>query len=115
MALVELALPGTVFLYKGQELGTARRRAADEALRDPQWLRTAPERSRDRYRVPIPWENGPPFGFTPRPPWLPIPADWDGATVERQLADPASTLSFFRQALRLHRERPEFAGATIDG
>jgi alpha-glucosidase len=38
--------------------------------------------------------------------WLPEPADWSSLTVEKQLADPDSTLSLHREALRIRHEHP---------
>ena len=35
-------------------------------------------------------------------------------TVEKQLDEPDSTLSFFRRAIELRRSRPEFGGATVE-
>jgi alpha-glucosidase len=58
----------------------------------------------------MPWSGDvPPFGFSPGQgqPWLPMPAEWTDLTVEAQSSDPASTLSFFRRALRLRREVTE--------
>lgn len=43
-----------------------------------------------------------------------MPADWSALTVERQNADPDSTLWFFRRALELRRRRSEFDGNEID-
>ena len=65
-ALFLLALPGTAFLYEGQELGLEEVELPDELRQDPIFFRTNGERlGRDGCRVPIPWENGPPgFGFT---------------------------------------------------
>jgi alpha-glucosidase len=64
----------------------------------------------------MPWQgDSPPFGFSDNPEtWLPMPADWTELTVEKQLADPASTLSFFRWAIELRHRRDEFGGSTID-
>ena len=104
MALVMLALPGAVFIYNGEELGLANVELPDEALRDPVWERSGhTRRGRDGSRVPIPWEGDtPPFGFSDNPDtWLPLPAEWSSLTVEKQLRDPDSTLSFYREALRL--------------
>ncbi|MGV7778828.1 alpha-amylase family glycosyl hydrolase, partial [Mycobacterium kansasii] len=57
MALVMLALPGTVFIYNGSELGLPNVELPDEALQDPVWERSGhTERGRDGCRVPIPWE-----------------------------------------------------------
>jgi alpha-glucosidase len=117
MALVMLALPGTVFIYNGEELGLPNVDLPDDALRDPVWERSKhTERGRDGCRVPMPWEgDAPPFGFSANPrTWLPIPAEWSSLTVEKQLASPDSTLSFFRRALELRRSRSEFDGTAID-
>jgi alpha-glucosidase len=116
MALVMLALPGAVFLYNGEELGLPNVELPDEALQDPVWRRSGhTRRGRDGCRVPMPWNGDtPPFGFsTNLDTWLPIPAEWAPLTVERQLAEPDSTLAFFRRALRLRAQRREFAGLSI--
>jgi alpha-glucosidase len=117
MALVMLALPGAVFVYNGEELGLANVELPDEALRDPVWERSGhTRRGRDGCRVPMPWDgDAPPFGFSANPDtWLPIPAAWSSLTVEKQLRDPDSTLSFYREALRLRRGRSEFDGIAIE-
>ncbi|WP_422746164.1 glycoside hydrolase family 13 protein [Mycobacterium sp. WMMD1722] len=117
MALVMLALPGTVFVYNGEELGLPNVDLPDDVLQDPVWERSDhTERGRDGCRVPMPWSGDePPFGFSAAPEtWLPIPPEWSGWTVQRQDGDPDSTLNFFRRALRLRRERTEFDGTTLD-
>jgi alpha-glucosidase len=86
-------------------------------LQDPTWERSGrKERGRDKCRVPLPWSGDtPPFGFSSSTDtWLPMPADWAPLTVEKQEADPDSTLAFFRRALELRRGRGEFAGGAID-
>ncbi|GAC69067.1 glycoside hydrolase family 13 protein [Gordonia soli] len=117
MLLVELALPGAVFLYNGAELGLPNVDLPDEALQDPVWERSGhTERGRDGCRVPIPWEGfEPPFGFSTNPDtWLPIPPSWTRFTVEAQLEDIDSTLSLYRQAIEFRYERDEFAGDTVE-
>ncbi|WP_206055029.1 glycoside hydrolase family 13 protein [Nocardia sp. CS682] len=117
MLLVELALPGTVFIYNGAELGLPNvDDLPDEVLQDPAWERSGhTERGRDGCRVPIPWEGAtPPFGFTTGTPWLPMPADWAGRTVEAQLEELGSTLSLYRMAIELRGLRPEFSGDRIE-
>ena len=117
MAMVMLALPGAVFVYNGEELGLPDVALPDEALQDPTWERSGrTERGRDKCRVPIPWSgDAPPFGFsTNADTWLPMPADWEALTVEKQRADPDSTLSFYRRALELRRERTEFDGGEFE-
>ncbi|MCA1674604.1 MAG: glycoside hydrolase family 13 protein [Actinobacteria bacterium] len=117
MALVQLALPGPVFLYNGEELGLADVDLPDWALQDPIWERSGhTERGRDGSRVPIPWEgSSAPYGFSATPgTWLPMPGDWADRTVEAQLENPDSTLSLHRQALELRREHPAFAGTELE-
>ena len=117
MAMVMLALPGAVFIYNGEELGLPDVELPDEVLQDPTWERSGhTERGRDKCRVPIPWSGDtPPVGFsTNADTWLPMPADWAALTVERQSADPESTLSFFRKALELRSARAEFDGGEIE-
>jgi alpha-glucosidase len=43
-----------------------------------------------------------------------MPEEWAKLTVEAQRADPDSTLSFFRRALKLRRGRGEFDGGEIE-
>lgn len=117
MALLMLALPGTVFIYNGQELGLPDVDLPDEVLQDPTWERSGrTERGRDRCRVPMPWSgDAPPFGFsTSADTWLPMPDDWAALTVERQRNDPESMLSFFRRAIEIRKGRAEFQGGDVD-
>ena len=107
--LFTLALPGSAYLYQGEELGLPEvEDLPEEVLQDPTWKRSGhTERGRDGCRVPLPWSGDrPPFGFTADgvEPWLPQPPGWAALTVAAQQADPASTLSLYRTALRLRRE-----------
>jgi alpha-glucosidase len=118
MFMVELALPGAVFIYNGSELGLPNvDDLPEEVLRDPVWERSGhTERGRDGCRVPLPWEGAtPPFGFTAAATsWLPMPPEWAGLTVESQLEELGSTLSLYRMAIELRGVRPEFAGPRIE-
>ncbi|GAA1547564.1 glycoside hydrolase family 13 protein [Actinomadura kijaniata] len=103
-----LALPGSAYLYQGEELGLPQADVPDDARQDPVFLRTGGvEKGRDGCRVPIPWsDRTSPYGFGPEGtrPWLPMPEGWASLTVEAQRQDPGSMLSFYREALRLRRE-----------
>ena len=107
-ALLTLALPGVAYLYNGEELGLSDVDLPEEVLQDPQWRRSGGEHpSRDPVRVPMPWSGAaPPFGFAAEgvKSWLPQPPEWSAVTVSAQDADPGSTLSLHRRALRLRRE-----------
>ena len=87
MLLLLLALPGSVFLYQGEELGLWEvEDLPDEHIHDPVWESSGRRiRGRDGCRVPIPWSGDePPFGFTTGTPWLPQPAAWRDYTAEAQ-------------------------------
>jgi alpha-glucosidase len=107
MSLLSLALPGSAYLYQGEELGLPEvLDLPDDARQDPTWFRTeGAVKGRDGCRVPIPWSGEePPYGFSTGTPWLPQPTDWAGLTAEAQEADPSSTLGLYRTALRVRRE-----------
>jgi alpha-glucosidase len=112
--LMMLALPGSAYLYQGEELGLPEvLDLPDEARQDPEFFRSGGTNpGRDGCRIPLPWSGtAPPFGFTSAPKaWLPMPPSWAELTVEAQETDPASTLAFYRAALRLRRK---YAGGTL--
>jgi alpha-glucosidase len=117
MALVQLALPGAVCVYNGEELGLPSIDVPDWALQDPIWECSGhTHRGRDGHRVPLPWEgHAPPFGFSPGPQsWLPMPREWARLSIEAQLEDPDSVLSLYRQAIELRRGHPAFAGTELE-
>ena len=111
--LLSLALPGSVYLYQGEELGLEEVEDIPDALRqDPMFFRTHGENlGRDGCRVPLPWSGTePPFGFSPpgagHEPWLPQPRAWRDRTVEAQTGDPDSMLELYRRALAYRRRQP---------
>jgi len=116
MALLTLALPGTVVVYNGEELGLPDAEIPDEALQDPQWERSGhTQRGRDGFRVPVPWEGGAPgYGFTTGVPWLPMPDGYGRLTVAEQLEDTRSSLSLLRRAVELRRTHPGFTGTDVE-
>ncbi len=104
--LMMLALPGSAYLYQGEELGLLEVADLDRAaLQDPVWERSGHTlKGRDGCRVPLPWTvDGPSFGFGPGSAWLPQPEWFAGLSVEAQSGDPDSTLALYKQALLLRR------------
>jgi len=103
-----LALPGSSYIYQGEELGLPEVIDLPDAAReDPTWFRTEGERyGRDGCRVPIPWESAAPsYGFgTSSASWLPQPEEWAELARDQQQGDPESTLELYTLALRLRRE-----------
>ena len=111
--LLELALPGAVYLYQGEELGLPEvDDIPEDMLADPTWERSGhTRRGRDGCRVPLPWtRSGPSFGFGTTAPWLPQPRDWDGLSVEAEEEDRGSMLWLYRDSLRTRREHAELHG-----
>lgn len=101
-----LALRGTVFLYQGEELGLPQSTLAPEDLRDPFGLANWPlNPGRDGCRTPFPWQaDAPQLGFSSAArTWLPVDPAHAPLAVDRQLADPASTLHATRRLLALRR------------
>ncbi|WP_069811721.1 glycoside hydrolase family 13 protein [Streptomyces sp. TP-A0874] len=108
-ALLVLALPGSVYLYQGEELGLPEVLDLPDSVRqDPSFFRAEGQDGfRDGCRVPIPWSGRTaPYGFGPGGSWLPQPEDWADLSVEAQSGDPESTLELYRAALALRRESP---------
>ncbi len=105
-ALLLLGLPGSAYVYQGEELGLPEVwDLPEEVLDDPVWERSGHEqRGRDGCRVPIPWTTqGPSFGFGDNGAWLPQPSEFGALSVGAQQADRDSTLELYRRAIGLRR------------
>ncbi|RBP62546.1 alpha-glucosidase [Brevibacterium sanguinis] len=104
-----LALPGSAYLYQGEELGLFEVLDLPEEVRqDPTFHRTSGRRlGRDGCRVPIPWERGAPaFGFSESgAAWLPQPAGYGDLAVDQQKGCGSSHLELVRRLLALRAER----------
>jgi alpha-glucosidase len=106
-ALLMLGLPGSAYLYQGDELGLPE---VDDLplseLEDPTWARSGHTRKgRDGCRVPIPWSiAGSSYGFGANGSWLPQPTNWGTWSVEAQEGKTGSTLELYREAIRRRKE-----------
>lgn len=110
-ALVSLALPGSAYLYQGEELGLPEHTTLpDQARQDPTFFRTnGVEVGRDGCRVPLPWKaDEPGYGFAeaftsksrpPADPWLPQPETFRELAADRQDGVAGSTLELYRSTL----------------
>ncbi|MEU5050881.1 glycoside hydrolase family 13 protein [Streptomyces sp. NPDC021096] len=108
-ALLMLALPGSAYVYQGEELGLPEVvDLPDEVRQDPAFFRgDGQDGTRDGCRVPLPWSGeSAPYGFGPGGSWLPQPEAWRELSVEAQSGDPRSTLELYRSALALREELP---------
>jgi len=112
-----LALPGSAYVYQGEELGLPEAmEIPDEFRQDPTWFRTNGERyGRDGCRVPLPWTaSGAAYGFNDTgASWLPQPAEW--ATYARDVEEGRedSTLNLYKALLAERRARSLGTGSLV--
>jgi alpha-glucosidase len=114
-SLLVAALPGSLYIYQGDELGLPEVELPLDAIEDPMHFRSGGvDPGRDGCRVPLPWAGAAtPYGFGGTP-WLPQPDDWATLTVEAQDADPSSTLNLYRTAIALRKRTVDFAGSDLE-
>lgn len=106
--LFMLGLPGSSYIYQGEELGLPEHTSLPAEVRqDPAFFRTkGAETGRDGCRVPLPWSaDEPAFGFNDTgATWLPQPIGWKHYAAEEQYDVEHSTFELYRTALRLRKE-----------
>lgn len=122
-ALLMLALPGSAYIYQGEELTLPEARdIPDDALSDPIWNRSGhTDRGRDGCRVPLPWASVPDgaHGFSrnsalqPNRTWLPQPEWWGDYAIDGQDQDDLSALKMYKEALRIRRQHPGLGDGDI--
>jgi alpha-glucosidase len=108
-ALLTAALPGSLYVYQGDELGLPEvEDLPRDLLQDPMHVRSGGvDPGRDGCRVPLPWSGtSAPYGFGSAGSWLPQPAAWADLTVSAQQDDPSSTLRLYRDLLAIRRAEP---------
>ena len=85
-----LSLPGSPFLYYGDELG----------MGDNIWLE-----DRDSSRTPMQWSAGENAGFTTADiPWMSVNPNYTWLNTAQQEEDPDSILNFYRKAVKLRKQ-----------
>ena len=106
-SLLMLGLPGSAYLYQGEELGLPDHTTLhDDVRQDPAFFRTGgAELGRDGCRVPLPWSaTAPGYGFSPTGrTWLPQPSSFARYAVDVQRGVAGSTYETYRAALRVRR------------
>ena len=79
-----LTLPGTPFLYYGEEVG----------------LRNGPEPADEAKRTPMAWDSSAGGGFTTGEPWHDFAPGRETTNVAAQTGDPGSLLSRYRRLIK---------------
>ena len=113
-ALLLFTLPGTPFLYYGEELGMRNAKLRYRQLRDPYTKRFWPFRpGRDPARTPMQWDGTPEAGFTTGRPWLPVSPEHAALNVAQEAHDPRSLLSLYRRLIAIRRTSPALASGDV--
>ncbi len=120
-ALLTMALPGSMYIYQGEELGLPEvEDIPEERRQDPMYFRSGRlNPGRDGCRVPLPWTGSePPYGFSPADatgrPWLDQPPGWGELTVQAQSANSGSMLALYREGLRIRKAERGLRGSAFD-
>jgi alpha-glucosidase len=100
-AVLLLTLPGTPFMYAGEELALEDAEISPEQRVDPG--------GRDGCRAPMPWSAEAGHGW-PTEPWLPFPPQSAARSVAEQREDPASVLNLYRRLLGARRASDALRG-----
>lgn len=122
LATMLLTLPGTAYIYQGQEIGMtnvefssiddyndirtrnkykeeiSKGRIREEVLKELQPV------SRDNSRTPMQWNNSTNAGFSTGKPWLKVNPNYTEINVENQLRDPDSILNYYKKLLSFRKK-----------
>ncbi len=101
-AFVQMTMPGTPYVYYGEELAL---QSGSTAVVD----------TRDYARTPMVWAKADPnHGFTTgSKPWIPFGANADQTSLEGEKGDPSSTYSYYEQLLAIRRGREAFGTGSL--
>ena len=112
---MQLTLRGTPYLYYGEEIGMRDVRLSYSQIQDPVGKRYWPfEKGRDACRSPMQWNARPNAGFTAGNPWLPLTRDYKVRNVDAQLNQASSTLSFYKDLIKLRKQHPALYAGKIN-
>jgi oligo-1,6-glucosidase len=121
LAVIQLTLRGTPFIYQGQELGMINQNfQAITELRDVESLNLYEKLcktmgkeeafakilagTRDHARTPMQWSNQKYAGFSTGEPWIMMDEDYKNCNVESQLQEEDSILRFYQKLLAFRKE-----------
>jgi oligo-1,6-glucosidase len=122
LALFELTLRGTLFIYQGQEIGMTNFdfKSLDEIddvvslgleklmkkMRIPAFLRWKwiKASSRDNARTPMQWDESENAGFSKAKPWLGVNGNYRQINYAAQKDDPESVLNFYKTVIALRKK-----------
>ncbi len=123
LAMIQLTLKGTPFIYQGQELGMINVDFSsisefrdvesinlyNEMLKDnasTEALKKVLCGSRDHARTPVQWSSEPNAGFSNAEPWIGVSRDYKEYNIEEQLKEPLSILNFYKKLISIRKSDP---------
>ena len=123
-ALVMLGLPGTAFVYQGEELGMTNiyfdkledyrdiesinyfEEFTESGLMTPEhMMKCLMLRSRDNARTPMQWDDSKQAGFTEGEPWIKVNPNYKKINAAQQLEDPDSIFHYYQKLISLRKEK----------
>lgn len=125
LAMMQLTLKGTPFIYQGQEIGAINREFESiddfrdlesinlyneikESQGEEAALRKILSGSRDHARTPMQWDESDHAGFTTGSPWIGIHGEYQMKNVATELIDEDSILNFYKKLIKLRKENEAF-------
>lgn len=125
LAMIQLTLKGTPFIYQGQEIGAVNKKFDSIAnLRDIESINLYNELketmeestafskvlsgSRDHARTPMQWDDTQNAGFTKGTPWSYIDGDYKNYNVDKECKDKDSVWNFYRNLITLRKREEAF-------
>ncbi|HEY6445243.1 MAG TPA: alpha-amylase family glycosyl hydrolase [Acidobacteriaceae bacterium] len=114
-AMLLFALPGTLTLYYGEEIGMTNVPIAPEQVQDPaEKNEPGIGQGRDPERTPMCWDRSPLAGFTTGKPWLPLGDDHAAVNVAVEQHDSASILRLYGKLIALRKAHPTLVSGKLD-
>lgn len=130
LALLNLTLRGTPFLYQGEECGMTNCRLAKEEWKDfeaindyavlqsmmrlpaPLAKKIIVKMTRDNARTPVQWSGGRNAGFTDGTPWMRVNPNYREINIEEDVLRMDSVVNFYKKAIALHHAHPALTFGT---
>ena len=115
-------LPGTPYIYQGEEIGMTNiklkdisdfkdiasingyKKAIDGGIPKSIAMSVLNEKARDNARTPMQWNNKSNAGFTKGEPWFSVNPNYVDINAEKQLEDKESILNYYKKLIKLRKE-----------